>query len=455
MTQGAQAPLDVLAFVDARPLGRFQLRVVVLCALVMLLDGFDAQAIGYVAPAIVKAWHVNRAALSPVFAAGLIGLMLGALACGPIADRFGRRPVLLTCVLSFGVAALLTTAAGSLRALAALRFVTGLGLGGAMPNAIALTREYGPRRIRATLVMVMFCGFTVGAALGGVAAASVAARLGWKAVFAVGGVAPLALLAVLVPLLPESIRYLVVRGDRRAEVAAILSRIDGARRVEPSRAFAVGEERARGFAVKELFADRRAAFTLLLWLVFFMSLLDLYLLTSWLPTIVHDAGVPQARAVLLTAAFQVGGTAGTLLLGRLFDRFAPFVVLAATYVGASAFVLLIGAVGVSLRLLFLTIFGAGFCVVGGQCAANALAAESYPTSIRSTGVGWALGVGRIGSIVGPLVGGVLLSLDWPARSIFLFAAAPVLVAALAAFALAALRSSRGAPLSPRPAGAAT
>src|SRR5207237_4892818 len=225
--------------------------------------------------------------------------------------------------------------------------------------------------------------------------------------------------------LPESIRYLVLRGGRNAEVASILSRIDPTARPDPQATFTVEEHASKGFVVGQLFAERRSLFTLLTWVVFFMSLLDLYFLSNWLPTIIHDAGISVERAVLITAMFQVGGIAGTLLLGRLFDRFSPYAMLALTYLGASAFVVLIGTVGASAALLVVTVFGAGFCVVGGQIGANALTAESYPTAIRSTGVGWALGIGRIGSIVGPLIGSLLFSLHWQMRHVLLVAAGPV------------------------------
>jgi AAHS family 4-hydroxybenzoate transporter-like MFS transporter len=376
-----------------------------------------------------------------VFSAGLFGLMIGALAFGPIADRAGRKPVLIFCTLFFGVMALLTLTADSVRSLTILRFVTGLGLGGAMPNAIALTTEYAPRRIRATTVMIMFCGFSLGAALGGVAAASLIAHFGWKSVFVVGGIAPCLLLPFLVAFLPESIRYLVVQGKNRQKVASILHRIDPAASVPPEATFTVEEHKTRGFVVRQLFAEGRGPFTLLVWVVFFMSLLDLYFLTSWLPTIIHDAGIAESRAVLITATYQAGGIVGALLLGQLFDRFSPFVMLALTYLAASAFVLLIGIAGVSIVPLVLTVFGAGFCVVGGQIGANALTANSYPTPIRSTGVGWALGIGRIGSIIGPAVGGLLLSLRWPMRQIFLVGAAPLLIAALASLCVSFLRRS--------------
>ncbi|HEY6907751.1 MAG TPA: MFS transporter [Myxococcales bacterium] len=435
------ATVNVQELIDSRRLSRFQVLVVSLCALVVLLDGFDTQAIGYVAPAIVRSWHVNRAALTPVFSAGLFGLMIGALAFGPVADRVGRKPVLVFCTLFFGMMALLTLTADSVRSLTTLRFVTGLGLGGAMPNAIALTTEYAPRRIRATTVMIMFCGFSLGAALGGVAAAYLIAHFGWKAVFVVGGIAPCFLLPFLVALLPESIRYLVVQGGNGERVASILHRIDAVAVVPADASFTVEEHRTGGFVVRQLFAEGRGAFTLLVWVVFFMSLLDLYFLTSWLPTIVHDAGIAETSAVLITAMYQAGGIAGALLLGQLFDRFSPFLMLALTYVAASAFVLLIGVAGVSLTPLVLTVFGAGFCVVGGQIGANALTANSYPTPIRSTGVGWALGIGRIGSIVGPAVGGLLLSLRWPMRQIFLVGAVPLLIAALASSLVFLLRRS--------------
>jgi len=437
------ATVNVQELIDSRKLSGFQVMVVSLCALIVLIDGFDTQAIGYVAPAIVRSWHVDRASLTPVFSAGLFGLMLGALAFGPIADRFGRKPVLLFCTLFFGVMSLLTLTADSVESLMVLRFITGLGLGGAMPNAIALTTEYAPRRIRATTVMIMFCGFSLGAALGGVAAASLITHFGWKAVFLLGGVVPCLAFGFVAALLPESIRYLVVQGGRGEKVAAILSRIDPAAAVPANATFTVEEHKAKGFVVRQLFANGRGPFTVLIWVVFFMSLLDLYFLTTWLPTIIHDSGIPVSRAALITAMYQVGGTLGTLLLGRLFDRFSPFVMLALTYLTASAFVLLIGTTGTSIAALVLTVFGAGFCVVGGQIGANALTANSYPTPIRSTGVGWALGIGRIGSIIGPMIGGLLLSLHWPTRQIFLVGALPVLVASLAALCITFLRRAPG------------
>ena len=354
---------------------------VALCAMVTFTDGFDTQAIGYVAPAIVKAFGVERTALAPVFAVGLFGLMLGALAFGPIADRVGRKPVLVFCTAFFGLCALLTTQATTVNELFYFRFITGLGLGGALPNAIAITTDLAPARLRATTVMVMFCGFSIGAAVGGFMAASLLTRYGWPAVFVAGGIGPLVVALLLVGYLPNS------------------------RTHRPER-----------LPVAQLFESGRSSMTILLWIVFFMSLLDLYFVTNWLPTLINDSGIALDRAVLVTAIFQLGGTVGTLTLGQLFDRLPPFRVLAATYLVAAALVAAIGLVAASIDALFIVAF-----------------APVYPADIRATGVGWALGIGRIGSIVGPLVGGLLLTLKWETHDLFFVAAVPVLAAAASAF----------------------
>ena len=351
---------------------------------------------------------------------------------GPLADRVGRRRIIIGSTLVFGLFTLATTLATDTTSLMALRFLTGLGLGGAMPNAIAMTAEHSPHRRRATMVMTMFCGFSVGAAVGGLLAAALIPAFGWRSVFVVGGVAPLFLVPVLLARLPESVRFRALAGD--PGVAGLLAALFPARVFPPGTSFAINEPRLGGLPVAHLFRERRGTTTALLWVVFFMSLLDLYFLSNWLPTVLNELGASVSLSAVIGSLLQVGGVVGVLTLGRVIDRFS-FRALALTYAAAAVAVALVGRFGHSVPLSALTIFAAGFCIVGGQTAANALAATYYPTSIRSTGVGWALGVGRAGSIVGPLVGGALLAMQWGTEPLFLVAAVPALVAAAAALVL--------------------
>ena len=430
----ARPVVDVRRLIDDHPFSRYQLLIVVLCGAVLTLDGFDAQAMGYVAPALVQHLHITRASLGPVFSSGLLGILLGALLFGPLADRWGRRPVLLLCTALFGLACLFTALASSLNAILLIRLVTGFGLGGVMPNAIAITSEYTPRRIRATAIVSMFCGFSLGAASGGFMAVGLIARYGWQSIFILGGVVPCLLAVLSYVMLPESIGFLVAKGKRDARVARYLRRIDPS--IPADADFAIEAYRASGLLVNQLFAVGRTRLTLLLWVIFFMSLLDLYLLNNWLPTVMHDAGMAVQTAILVTTLFQVGGAVGAVVLGRLIDRYPSFHVLAATYLGASVSVFLIGTAGRSVSGLACAVFAAGFCVVGGQIASNATTAAFYPTVIRSTGLGWALGIGRIGSIVGPLLGGMLLIAHKDGRHLFSAAAVPMLIAAAAAICAA-------------------
>jgi AAHS family 4-hydroxybenzoate transporter-like MFS transporter len=444
---GSGPAIDIVDFIDQRPIGGFQIKLLLMCAAVLFLDGFDTQAIGYVAPAIAKEWSLaTRGALGPVFSAGLFGLMIGALVFGPLADRIGRKKIIVFSTAAFGLGALATVLAHDIPTLLVIRFLTGLGLGGAMPNAIAMTAEYNPHRRRATMVMIMFCGFSIGAALGGFLAADLIPRLGWRSVFLVGGIAPLLMVPILAWRLPESVRFLATSGSAPERVADSLRAISPNAAFAPGAQFVVHEARLDGLPLLHLFREGRTGVTLLLWVVFFMSLLDIYFLASWLPTVLNDLGASVSVAVLIGSMLQVGGVVGTFALGSVIDRFS-FRALALVYLGAVFAVGAIGQLGHAAIPVSIAIFAAGFCVVGGQIAANALAAGYYPTSMRATGVGWALGIGRVGSIIGPLVAGVLIDAKWSTGALFMAAAAAAACAALASLLLSRIAGVTGAQTS--------
>ena len=429
----AAQTVEVSSLIDGRKVSPYQWLVIALCAAVAFLDGFDAQSIGFVGPALIKALHLKPAVFGTVVSAGLFGLMLGALFLAPIADRIGRRPLILVATLAFGVFSLATAWANSFET---LRFLTGLGLGGCMPNAIALTSEFAPAKSRSLLVMLMFCGFTVGSMVAGLVAARLVATLGWPSVFVVGGVVPIVLAPVFFLVAPESLRFLVVSNAAPARIAKVVRRLDPTMAVDDQTRFVTAEEHAKKMSVGQLFANGRGLRTVLLWIVFFMSLLDVYMLVSWLPTALNQAGAPVTTAIMAGVVLQFGGLVGPAPLGWLLDRFGPRTSMFPAYLLAAVSIACIGVfVSSSIPLTLFVVLLAGVGVIGGQTAANAVAAVSYPTEIRSTGVGWALGIGRVGSIVGPLVAGILLSAHVSVRDIFFLTAIPAVVGACAAFGL--------------------
>ncbi len=434
--------VEVTAAIDASRFGPYQLLVVALCALCLVMDGFDVQAMGYVAPVVIREWGIAKETLAPVFGAGLFGMLVGSLTFSTVADKIGRRPVLIGATLFFSACMIATGFAHSIGELVFWRFVAGLGLGCIMPNAMALAGEYSPRRIRVTLMMIVSCGFTLGGVVGGLITAALIPAFGWRAVFFVGGAIPFAMGVLMWLALPESIQFLLYRRNASADatsqrVRRQLARVAPELPLPADAVFTSSETRARGVPFVELFKEGRARVTVLLWIVNFANLLDMYFLSNWLPTVIREAGYSTQTAVLAGTVLWGGGVIGTLLLGRLID-FAGFTrVLATTFVIAIAATAAIGnpAVMVSVAAMFLAIFLTGFSIIGGQPALNALAATYYPTALRSTGIGWSLGIGRIGSVVGPVLGGALMHLQWSSASLFAAAAVPACVSLAAIVAI--------------------
>jgi AAHS family 4-hydroxybenzoate transporter-like MFS transporter len=412
---------ETARLIDERPIGVLQMRVFALCALAVFAEGYDAQAIGFVAPVIAREWRLAPGALGPTFAAGVAGLALGAILIAPLADRLGRRPILLASSLACGVLTLATAFASGLTPLLALRFLTGLGLGGAMANAISLTAEYSPAKRRGAAVAIMFCGFALGAATAGAAAAGLIDVFGWRAVFFAGGVGTLLVTGVLAVWLPESLRFLALKGEQ-ARIARLAPELAAIASSPPSM-----EPPQPGLAV--IFQNGRAPITLLLWGVFFASLLDVYFLINWLPTTINAAGLSIHLAIAATTMLQIGGICGALTLGPFMDRFGPYKVLPLANLAAAVCIVAIGLAGASAPLTLLSAFGAGVAVIGCQNCNQAVAASLYSTPMRAHGIGAAHAAGRLGSIAGPLIGGAALAAHIDVRVLMVFSALPMIIAA--------------------------
>lgn len=433
------ATLDVTEFINSNKVSGFQLMTVFLCFLIVAIDGFDTASIGFLAPAIRQEWGLTPADLAPLFGAGLFGLMAGAFLFGPLADRFGRKAVLLFSVAFFGIACLASAYSTSLGMLVVLRFLTGLGLGGAMPNSITMTSEYCPERHRLFMVTTMFCGFTIGSALGGLASAHLVERYGWRSVLELGGALPLILLPILAWKLPESVRYLVLKNSPRDKIARILKRIAPQMQVAADK-YVLAHRSTISSPVRHLFSKDLIVGTLLLWATFFMSLLIIYLLSSWLPTLLRTTGMDLKTASLVTTMFQVGGTIGAILLGYAMDRMNPHYVLAVCYAVATICIAAIGMLAHSIWPLGFMVFLAGFTISGGQVGANALAASFYPTDCRATGVSWSNAVGRIGSVLGSMSGAAMMAMGLPMSQLFMIVGLPALVAAVTIFTMGRYRA---------------
>ena len=427
--------------IENQRIGGLQLRVAALCALVQVCDGYDVNAIGVSVPSLTHAWNLPGPAFTQAFLWSSIGIMVGALSAGPLGDRVGRKPLLLASLTIFGLASVLSAFAGSLLVLSILRFFTGIGIGGAFPGAATLTGDYAPHRLRATMIMVTFTGAPIGGFLCGQLAGVLLPRFGWPSVFLVGGVVPLLMVVALALWLPESPRFLAAKGRLSPREAALLQRLD----IRPGLGTAAGIDLAQANPIKMLLGRGYALQTVLLWIVFFCSLMNLFLFVYWLPEVLHLTGMTPAEAARATSFRELGAILAVLYLGLLIDRFGPERALALHYAAGIVFIAAIALFAMPYLLLAIMIFFSGMTIIGSQTGANAACGKLYPARMRTSGLGWALGIGRLGGIAAPVLGGYLLSLGMAPTHIFLNACLFALVAAVAT-GLLVLRGVHAEPL---------
>lgn len=420
--------VNITRLIDEGAVTSFQVIAITLCALVAFLDGLDSQSIAVAAPLIADKLGLARTALGPVFSAALLGGMLGALTFGPLGDRFGRKRCLVAAATVFGIFTLLTPYAASFEALLALRFLAGLGLGGAAPCFIALACEYAPQRRRAMVASLIWAAFPLGGTIGSFLNGYILATHGWQAIFLVGGLLPILVAVALGLFLPESVRYLLARGRHPGKVRAIVRRVAPSTPVDAR--VVADEERVAGTPLKHLFTDGRTAGTLMLWTVFFMAFSTLAIVVLWTPTLLRDNGIAPAQAAAVIGFHGIGALVGMASAGRLMERFGATSVLApALFLGAVA----TGALGyaaTSVATMSVVMALGGLFVGMGASGSIALAALAYPTAIRSTGIGWAMGMGRFGQVVAPLATGLMLGAGASTVQIFLVMAIAPLVAGL-------------------------
>jgi MFS transporter, AAHS family, 4-hydroxybenzoate transporter len=413
-------------------LGALQIRVVVLCALIQMCDGYDVGSIGWAVPSLTHVWHVAPPAFALAFLWSNIGVMAGALSAGPIGDRFGRKPLLLISVALFGLGSLASAVSPSLDFLAVTRFFTGAGIAGAFAGTVALTGDYAPQRLRATMIMVMFTGAPVGGFIGGLAVSFLLhLGFGWPIIFIIGGVFPLVLWLIAALWLPESPRLLAARANLAPRHRALLQRLE----IAPAAGEAQGIDVARGNPVRMLFGEGLALQTTLLWIIFFCSLLNLFLFVFWLPEVLHLIGMTPSQAVFATSLYPLGGIAAVLYLGWAIDRFGTRS-LAAHYAVGIVFIALISLATLPYLALLVVVLLSGLTVIGSQTGLNGACGKLYPARMRTSGYGVATGVGRLGGIAAAPLGGFLLARGLPPTYVFLSACLFALIAAIATAFLA-------------------
>jgi AAHS family 4-hydroxybenzoate transporter-like MFS transporter len=436
-----QPVVQVSRLLDERGLSPFQIKLLVWSFFVVLIDGYDIGAIAFAAPHLVRAWGVSPGALGPVFSASLVGILFGSALFGWVGDRYGRKVALITANLLFGVFTFWAAYAANLDQMFWLRLIAGIGIGGVIPNVVAINSESAPRKLRATLAIIAVGCVPLGGAIPGLISAVLVPQYGWPILFQIGGIVPIVIAIAAIFGLPESIKYMALHESHRGALVKAIATIRPDLPVPPEAIFVIEDERqVEGFSPAHLFRGGLTLITPLLWLLFALNLMGYFFLLSWTPTLMTAAKLPPATAAMAGAVLQIGGTVGALLLcgwlqRRRFLGIAIMFVLAVPVVGS------IGFAGLtSQTALLVTTFFAGFLVLGIQSGINVVGALIYPTSLRANGSGWELGLGRIGSIVGPLAGALFIGL--PVQQLYMWSAIPFAVGAVVCFMIHRLNTAR-------------
>jgi len=430
--------LNLEELVDGQKFGRFNINLLIWSFLAMVADGFDLAGLASAAPELARTWHVAPKAFAPALSASLFGILFGAPLLGHAGDRFGRKTLIVTGCIVFSLGTLATVWTTNLDQVVALRVLAGVGIGGLMPNAIALNSELAPKRLRATLIVLMFTGITAGASIPGLVQAWLIPRHGWQVMFWIGGLGPLIVAVCLLFTLPESVKFLAFKPDRHAEFLKSVRRLRRDLAI-PDDAQFVGAPVApeSKWGMKAIFRGSFAWITPLLWVCFASALMANFFLNSWLPLIFEGSGLSAKQNGIATSLYHSGGTIGGLLVSLALGRFG-FTVIALLFLCATLAIAAIGFPGLSYMAMVSAVALSGFCTLGAQFGNNAASGLLYPTASRSSGVGWALGIGRFGSIAGPLVGGLLIGMKVPARQLFVLAAVPMVTGLIASICVARL-----------------
>lgn len=420
--------IDVHSVIDNARFSGFHWMVMCWCALLLIFDGYDLFIYGVVLPVLMKEWGLTPLEAGALGSYALFGMMFGALVFGSLADRVGRKKGIAVCFVLFSGFTVLNGFATTPTEFGICRFVAGLGIGGLMPNVVALMNEYAPKRLRSTLVAVMFSGYSLGGMLSAGVGIYMLPRFGWEAMF-FAALLPLLLLPLILWYLPESVGFLLRQG-RVDKARAILQRLDPEARIGDEDELLLNEVKAQGAPVLELFREGRGLRTLMLWVAFFCCLLMVYALSSWLPKLMANAGYSLGSSLSFLLALNFGGMFGAIAGGWLGDRYNLPKVVVAFFLVAAVSISLLGFKSPT-PVLYLLIGIAGATTIGTQILLYATAAQFYGLAFRSTGLGWASGIGRNGAIVGPLLGGALLGINLPLQLNFMAFAIPGAIAALA------------------------